>query len=409
MTTYANPGTCTAMGANAVCDYAPTDTDCTTLDEVCSGGACVDPCVGFACDAPPPSSCNGDLLTSYPAMGICASPGGVPGCAYPPSMTDCAATSQICLGTSCQATLPIGFCRLQYPPTIVDVAGATATVFGRVYVAGLTDASGVDDLDPRLLAQVGVGTGADPAAWTWTDATANAAYGPGSPSYEANNDEYQGTLTVSGAPGATQSFAFRFSGDAGKTWTYCDTGNGSSDGFDAPGALTVAAPFFSQYVEGTSNNKALEIYNPGSIPLPLTGCVLHIYANGATTASSITLGTATVTSIASGDVYTLCHSSYALADAAQCDQKTSSLNYNGNDALELVCGTTVYDVLGQIGSNPGTEWGTGLASTADNTLLRVCTTQYGDLVGTDAFDPAGSYQGYATDFSALGSRNCPLP
>jgi hypothetical protein len=32
----------------------------------------------------------------------------------------------------------------------------------------------------------------------------------------------------------------RFSGDGGRTWTYCDTGDaGSSDGFNAPGVLIV--------------------------------------------------------------------------------------------------------------------------------------------------------------------------
>ena len=145
------------------------------------------------------------------------------------------------------------------------------------------------------------------------------------------------------------------------------------------------------------------------MPFSLTGCELNVYSNGNFTSSHILLGTALVTSIAPGDVYTLCHSSYALADSAQCDQGTSSANWNGNDALELVCGTTMYDVIGQIGNNPGVEWGTGLLSTADNTLLRVCTTVAGDTNGADAFDPAGQWTGYATDSHFLGSRNCPNP
>jgi hypothetical protein len=33
-------------------------------------------------------------------------------------------------------------------------------------------------------------------------------------------------------------------------------------------------------------------------------------------------------------------------------------------------GTTIVDVIGQIGFDPGTEWGSGLVSTADNTLRR---------------------------------------
>ena len=79
--------------------------------------------------------------------------------------------------------------------------------------------------------------------------------------------------------------------------------------------------------------------------------------------------------------------------------------------VALRCASGTLDVLGKIGENPGpnTEWGTGLTSTADNTLLRVCTTTSGDLDGSDAFDPSLQWKGYATDSSFLGARNCPLP
>jgi len=39
--------------------------------------------------------------------------------------------------------------------------------------------------------------------------------------------------------------------------------------------------FFSEYIEGSSNNKALEIYNPGSFSVDITGYKIEIYANGA--------------------------------------------------------------------------------------------------------------------------------
>ena len=56
-------------------------------------------------------------------------------------------------------------------------------------------------------------------------------------------------------------------------------------------------------------------------------------------------------------------------------------------------GGTVLDVVGQIGFDPGTEWGSGLASTQDNTLRRKGAVQAGDPNGSDAFDPAVQWDG----------------
>ena len=65
--------------------------------------------------------------------------------------------------------------------------------------------------------------------------------------------------------------------------------------------------------------------------------------------------------------------------------------------------TTVIDSIGQVGNDPGTEWGTGLTSTADNTLRRKASIEAGDGLATDAFDPATEWLGFATDtFDGLG-------
>src|SRR5690606_30543229 len=136
------------------------------------------------------------------------------------------------------------------------------TIYGRVYAAGLTDQTNGNDVAPNLLAQVGYGAdGSDPASgWTWVDAMPN----PGWDGSEPNNDEYQATLVAPAA--GTHDYAYRFSGDGGATWVYCDGGAaGSSDGYDAANAgdlVTTAPPatgtlFFSEYIEGSSNNKAV--------------------------------------------------------------------------------------------------------------------------------------------------------
>ncbi len=306
-------------------------------------------------------------------------------------VTESSTGSKVSVAASCQAPLTNLFCRLQFPTAITDIAGASTIVYGRVFAAGVTDQSGVDDPDPRLVGELGIGDpAAQPSTWTWTAATPNLTYGPASPSYEAANDEYQATLVVAGAPGSTKAYAYRFSGDGGQTWTYCDAGDaGSSDGFTTPGVMTVAAPYFSQYIEGSGNNKAIEIYNPGTSAFSLTGCQLNIYSNGNLGASHINLGVPTEMSIAPGDVYALCNTGYGLGDMANCDQKVANANWNGNDALELACNGTTLDVFGQIGLDPGAAgWGTGNLATTDHTLLRICTTVAGDLNGMDAFDPA---------------------
>lgn len=63
------------------------------------------------------------------------------------------------------------------------------------------------------------------------------------------------------------------------------------------------------------------------------------------------------------------------------------------------------DIIGQIGTDPGTEWGTGDTSTADNTLIRMPGICYGDVNGTDAFDPADEWIGYPDQtYTGLGSH-----
>jgi predicted extracellular nuclease len=55
----------------------------------------------------------------------------------------------------------------------------------------------------------------------------------------------------------------------------------------APASAAIGELFISEYVEGSSNNKALEIYNGTGAPVDLTaaGYSVRIYFNGATTPS----------------------------------------------------------------------------------------------------------------------------
>ena len=164
---------------------------------------------------------------------------------------------------------------------------------------------------------------------------------------------------------------------------------------------TSAAVYFSEYVEGSSNNKALEIYNSGDSAINLSGYKVEMYFNGSTSASlSINLNG----SIPAQGVFVLAHGSANATILAVANQTNSSGWFNGNDAIVLKNGDTVLDSIGQVGVNPGSEWGTGLTSTADNTLRRKTSITSGDTAINFVFNPADEWEGYAQDtFDHLGS------
>ena len=163
--------------------------------------------------------------------------------------------------------------------------------------------------------------------------------------------------------------------------------------------------FFSEYIEGSSNNKALEIFNGtgASVNLAAGAYNVQMFFNGSASAGLTINLTGTV---AVGDVYVVAQASAVASILAQADQISSAGWFNGDDAVVLRKGTTALDVIGQIGLDPGTEWGTGLTSTADNTLVRKNTICAGDPNGGDAFDPSVEWDGFAIDtFTSLGSHS----
>jgi predicted extracellular nuclease len=172
-------------------------------------------------------------------------------------------------------------------------------------------------------------------------------------------------------------------------------------------AAALAAPtdlFISEYIEGSSNNKAIEIFNGTGAPVNLAegGYLLQVYFNGASTATAFALNGV----VASGDVYVFAHSGAVPEILARADQTTGSGLFNGDDAIVLRSGGaagTVLDAIGQVGNDPGAEWGTGVTGTADGTLRRPDAAEAGDTDPTDPFDPATSWTGFAPDtFNGLG-------
>jgi predicted extracellular nuclease len=163
--------------------------------------------------------------------------------------------------------------------------------------------------------------------------------------------------------------------------------------------------FISEYIEGSSFNKAIEIFNGtgADIDLGALGYNIEAYHNGNATANfTINL----MGTVADGDVFVLANPSASAPILAQADQTSGSVLWNGDDAVALRRGTTFIDVIGQIGLDPGTQWGTGLVSTQNNTLLRMATIFAGDTDGSNPFDPADQWTGLPEDtFSSLGAHS----
>ncbi len=130
--------------------------------------------------------------------------------------------------------------------------------------------------------------------------------------------------------------------------------------------------FFSEYTEGTSFNKAIEIYNAtgAAVDLGAGQYVLQLFSNGA---GAPTASVALAGVVANGDVFVAVHPSAGAALLGVADlQDSTVVNWNGDDAIALRKGGAagpLVDVLGQIGVDPGTEWGAGLVSTADNSAV----------------------------------------
>ncbi|MCU0935588.1 MAG: lamin tail domain-containing protein [Gammaproteobacteria bacterium] len=177
----------------------------------------------------------------------------------------------------------------------------------------------------------------------------------------------------------------------------------------AAGPATVpAAVFFSEYVEGTGSNKALEIYNAGSAAVDLAGFEVRVFANGSATVS----GTLTLTgrSLDPGGTLVIAHPSSVASLLAHAQMISGILNYNGDDAVVLWGGGSALDRIGQVGFDPGDAWVSGPVSTLNQTLRRLPEVLTGDTLPTTAFDPAAGWRSYPVDtFDGLGQHSIVSP
>ncbi len=177
---------------------------------------------------------------------------------------------------------------------------------------------------------------------------------------------------------------------------------------NVPGIVGFTGPtdlFISEYLEGSvTANHAIEIFNgtAGSVDLVAGGYKLLVYTNGSATGTAYNLSGI----VPAGGTWVVAPSNASAGILQNTDQQLPPIViFNGDDAIALVKGNsnTPVDIIGQIGFDPGAEWGTGQVSTANANIRRNASVVTGDANGADAFDPALQWSGFGTgDPSNLG-------
>lgn len=185
-----------------------------------------------------------------------------------------------------------------------------------------------------------------------------------------------------GAASST-AWTYSFTFSAAGTYGYqCDPHAPSMSGtiiVQAAVTATCSDLIISEYLEGSSNNKAVEIYNPTNAAINLNGYTLQLYSNGANTPSTTNSFTFPNKMLAAGDVYVIANSASIAAILAVADTTHSVTFFNGDDALALRNGTTFIDVLGVLSVDPGTNWVVGTGATSEFTLVRKNTVNKGQI------------------------------
>ena len=129
--------------------------------------------------------------------------------------------------------------------------------------------------------------------------------------------------------------------------------------------------FISEYVEGSSYNKYLELYNGTGASVDLSDYKIELYVNGQTKAKTTEILTGM---LENGKVIVFKHAKAAIYDGEAT--VSTVINYNGNDAIALMkISTDAYvDIFGRIGQDPGSKGWTDLnnpeLTTVDRTLVR---------------------------------------
>lgn len=188
--------------------------------------------------------------------------------------------------------------------------------------------------------------------------------------------------------------------------------------------------FISEYVEGSGNDKALELYNPTASAINLTGYRVERFSNGASTSTaggvlnlSGTIAPFSAFVIANGQTTSSPSSpacSLVLQDMADLlDGVYPAPTYmNGNDAIALFNGTTMIDVMGKTGDASMTSasgWSdafpydgsAGVVWTENHTLVRKASVTAGVTVNPATFIVTAEWDSLPQNtWTGLGTHTC---
>ncbi|MFD2044222.1 5'-nucleotidase C-terminal domain-containing protein [Ornithinibacillus salinisoli] len=149
--------------------------------------------------------------------------------------------------------------------------------------------------------------------------------------------------------------------------------------------------FISEYIEGSSFNKAIEIFNGTGQSVDLADYEVDLYSNGSATASQTLALSGT---LEHGDVLVLAHTSADQAILEVADMTHGGvINFNGDDALALTKNDSVLDVLGVIGEriNYGQD-----VTLVRNSSVTAPSTSYDEGEWTDYTSNTFAYLGSHT-------------
>lgn len=126
--------------------------------------------------------------------------------------------------------------------------------------------------------------------------------------------------------------------------------------------------FFSEYIEGSGKNRAVEIFNASQGCRNLSEYTIKIYPNANPGNPNLIPLNGTITP---GKAYSCCHDQASNTIKGKSKMQCSCIDFDGNDAIGLYKNDTLIDIIGQIGNTPGQYgWQVGTGFTKDYTLIR---------------------------------------
>ncbi len=115
-------------------------------------------------------------------------------------------------------------------------------------------------------------------------------------------------------------------------------------------SATASDLFISEYVEGSGNNKIIEVANFTGASVDLSNYQINIYSNGSLTPSSTTLLTGGI--LADGSVFVIANPGTLSPCNSNINQTSGNISFNGNDVVELTTTSNVtIDIIGVIGDS----------------------------------------------------------